>query len=391
MLQLAEALGRDRFKPHVVFTEQGPVLQFAAAMGLNPRVVPMPSAFFYGMHVPVRLRNMMAFALHYRRTVATARQLIREMRPDIVHLNTSVLLPVAVGVKQTSTPLVWHVRESAGPNPAIRGWHVGRIRSLSDFIIANSHYVARDYLGSTPVAVIHNALDRDRFTPSGEETQTRIRVELDIPKEFPVIGIIGGVQATKGHYFLVEAANSVVRDVPNARFLVVAGGVGGGYTSSIKGRIKRLLGVPLDNLRRMQRLLRRAGLQEHFVFSGFRMDIPEMLSAMDVLVFPSLVPEGFGRPLIEAMAMRRPVVATDIGPTREIVGDGAAVLVRPGDAAGLASALVSILKDRELAERLANTGRHRFLEHFEMDAMIAKVEDVYEQLLEGSDYALAPH
>ena len=384
MLQLAEALGRDRFEPQVVFTEQGPVLQFAAAMGLNPRVVPMPSAFFYGMHVPVRLRNMMSFALHYRRTVATARELVREIRPDLVHLNTSVLVPVAVGVKQTSTPLVWHVRESAGPNLAVRSWHVGRIKSLSDFIVTNSCYVARDYVDSKPLAVIHNALDQKRFTPTGSETRARIRAELGIPEEAAVIGIIGTVQEPKGHYVLVEAAASVVRDVPNVRFLVVGGGVGEEYANTVKDGIKRLLGLPLDNLERMQTLTRRLGLEKYFVFTGHRADIPEVLSAIDVLVFPSLRPEGFGRPLIEAMAMGRPVVATDVGPTREIVGDDGAVLVMPADARALSLGLVRVLKDRELVERLADAGRRRFLEHFTIEDMVAKVRDVYEQVLQGT-------
>ena len=386
MLQLVAALDRARFEPEVVFTSDGPILNFAREMDVSARVVPMRSVFFYSTLVPLHLRNVVPFLLDYRRTVATARELVRLERPDVVHLNTSVLVPAAVGVKQTNTPTVWHVREPVGPNPILRSWHLKRVKSLADHIIANSHFVARDYVGSKPVTVIHNTLDKHRFAPLDRETRMRIRAELGLPQDSPVVGMIGAVNVVKGHYFLVEAASLVVKEVPNVRFLVIAGGVGKEYARSAKGMVKRMVGLPLDNLDRMRRLVRKSGLHQHFVFSGFRSDIPELISAMDVLAFPSLVPEGFGRPLIEAMAMGCPVVATDIGPTREVVGEDAALLVWPGDVPGLASAILRVLKDRKLAQRLGDAGRRRFLQHFEMEAMQARVEDVYAQVL-GREHA----
>ena len=381
MLQLAAALDRDRFNPEVVFTEEGPILEYAKGLDVPARVFRMRSAFSYSASVPLRLRSLWPFIFHYRQTVAAARRLVQTAQPDMVHLNTSVLVPTAVGVKQTGIPILWHVREPAGPNPALRRWHVNRVKSLSDFIVANSQYVAREYTGTRPVAVIHNALDKRRFTPHGDGTRDRVRAELGLAKDSPVVGIIGSVQSNKGHYVLVDAASLVVKDVPDARFLVVAGGAGVEYARRVRGRVKSLLRLPLDNAERMRRYIHESKLSSHFVFSGFRSDIPEVISAMDVLVFPSVVPEGFGRPLVEAMAMGCPTVATDIGPTREVVGEGTAVLVRPGNVPELASALVAVLRDREMARRLGDAGRRRFLEHFEMEAMRAKLQDVYDQVL----------
>ena len=381
MLQLAAALNRDRFEAKVVFTQNGPIVDFARDLGVSAHVEPMRSVFSYGAHVPIRLRMLASFLPFFWQTLRATRELVRREKPDLVHLNTSVLVPAASGVRQTDTPIVWHVRELAGPNPVLRNWHIKRVKSLADHIIANSHFVARDYTGSKPVTVIHNALDKNRFTPRVSATRTQMRAELGLPEEAPVVGIIGAVQAIKGHYLLVDAALQVAKEVPNVRFLVIAGGVGREYVRSAKGRFKRLLGLPLDNMERMRRLIRRSELGEHFVFPGFRSDIPEVTSAMDLLVFPSLVPEGFGRPLIEAMAMGCPVVATDIGPTREVVGEDAALLVRPGDVPGLASAILRVLKDRKLAQQLGDAGRRRYLQHFEMEAMQARVEDVYAQVL----------
>ncbi|MDA2936686.1 glycosyltransferase [Acidobacteria bacterium AH-259-A15] len=383
MLQLAAGLDRDRFEPLAVFTQEGPVLKYARELGVPARIVPMRSAFFYSTLAPLSLRTLWPFFRYYWRTVRLAKNLVEAVKPDLVHLNTSVLVPAAVGTKQTGTPIVWHVREPAGPNTILRHWHVARIQSLSDYIVTNSKYVARDYVGPKPVAVIHNALDKGRFSPGGDEVRKRVRAELDLPVEAPVVGIIGTAQAIKGHYFLVEAAPLVVKNTPGVRFLVVAGGVGEDYARTAKGRVKRLLGLPLDNLDRMRRLVRELGLNRHFVYSGFTTEIPEMIVAMDLLVFPSLVPEGFGRPLIEAMAMGCPVVATEIGPTREVVGDHSAVLVRPGDVQGLADAIVDVLRHPEKAKRLGDTGRCRFLKQFEMTSMQTKLRGVYHQVLRG--------
>ena len=128
-------------------------------------------------------------------------------------------------------------------------------------------------------------------------------------------------------------------------------------------------------------------MESRFVFSGFRTDIPAVVSAMDVLVFPSLAPEGFGRPLIEAMAMARPVVATDVGPTREITGPDSALLVSPGSPAHLGEALIALLKDERRRGEMGEAGRRRFLERFEMSPAVRRVEDVYDSLVAAPDRA----
>lgn len=381
MLQMAAALDRNLFEPVAAFTQDGPILKFAQELGLPARVAPMPAAFFYSAAVPLTLRTIGTWVWYYRRTVEAARSLAERVRPDLVHLNTSGLVPTAVGVSQTGIPVVWHIRERVGQNPILRRWHIRRIQSLSDHIVANSSYVAQDYLGPKPVTVIHNALEKESFHPAGNGVRKRVRSEFSLPADAAVIGIIGAVQAAKGHYVLLDAARTVIQNVPGVRFLVVGGGVGESYERTFKGRAKRLLGLPLDHLERMQVLIQKHQLHRHFVFSGFRNDMARVIAAMDLLVFPSLVPEGFGRPLMEAMAIGCPIVASDIGATSEVVGKDAAVLVSPGHAEELAHAIVAVLRNREQAQKLGEAGRRRFLANFDMTTLQAKLQQVYEQVL----------
>jgi glycosyltransferase involved in cell wall biosynthesis len=381
MLQLAQALNPERYEPIVYFTQPGPILGFAEEMGVAAAVCPMGSVFSYGAHVPIRARMLIPFLLHFRSTSRATQLLIRAERPDLVHLNTSVLVPAALGVKREGIPLVWHIREVAGPNRWIRRWQLGTIHRLADHVVTNSDYVRQEFGQDPKVTTIHNSVDRRRFDVDVRQSRSRIRAELKLPATALVVGMIGSVQKVKGHDLIVDAARRIVDQVPEVRFLIVAGGVDDTYKRSWRRRVKTAMRAPVDGLDRMCRRVRSAGLEDHFVFSGYRTDIPDMLAAMDVLAFPSQAPEGFGRPMIEAMAIGCPVVATDLGPTREIVGDTSAGLVEPGDSMGLANALLRVLMDRELANSIGEAGRRRFLERFDLDAMVAKVQDVYEEVI----------
>ena len=381
MLQLAAALDRERYAPMVVFTRPGPILDYAGELGVPTRVIRLRSAFFYSTHVPLRLRMLASFLYHFHPTMRTTETLVREEQPDLVHLNTSVLIPTAVGVRRTGVPLIWHVREVPGSNPLLRRWQTGVISRLANGIIATSGYVRRAFPPEAWVTVVHDALRREHYGIDAEVARSCIGAELGLPSAAPVVGMIGSVQPVKGHPLLVEAASRVVQQVPNVRFLIVAGGVGPEYARSWKGRLKRGLGMPLDNLDRMRRMIAARGLEQHFVFTGYRTDIPQVLSAMDVLAFLPQAPEGFGRPLIEAMAMGRPVVATDIGPSGEILGRGSGILVPVGDAEAVADGLCRLLSDAAARAEMGQIGRSRFLQCFEMSRHVAAVEAVYDQVL----------
>jgi glycosyltransferase involved in cell wall biosynthesis len=114
--------------------------------------------------------------------------------------------------------------------------------------------------------------------------------------------------------------------------------------------------------------------------TGFRTDIARVLAAGDVVVFPSLEPEGFGRPIIEAMALARPVVATDLGPSRELLGEHAGRLVAPEPAA-LAGVLGELLASPELRARLGRAGRARVEARFSLDRQVARMAEVYREAL----------
>jgi glycosyltransferase involved in cell wall biosynthesis len=105
-----------------------------------------------------------------------------------------------------------------------------------------------------------------------------------------------------------------------------------------------------------------------------------MLAATDVLVFPSLEPEGFGRPIIEAMALRRPVVATEVGPSRELLGPEGGLLVPP-DPGALANAITALLDDPPRRVRMGSAGRLRVEQCFTLEQQVEQMSGVYRRAL----------
>ncbi|MFQ5685044.1 MAG: glycosyltransferase family 4 protein [Candidatus Scalindua sp.] len=381
MLQMLVTLKQQGLKPLVIFTHFGPILEFAKNLGISTRVVTLRSAFFYGAHVPVRMRMLLSFFIYFWSTVQLTKQIIREEQPDLVHLNTSVLIPVAIAVKRMNVPLVWHVREVPGSNRLLRRWQTGFIMRMADIVIVNSNYVKQFFKKKDRVHVIHNALDLQDYQIDIKKKRDVIRDKFGISSSAPVVLMIGSVQTVKGHFLLVKAAREIVRIHPDVCFVIVAGGVGSEYAQSFRGRVKAVLGLPYDNRELMQRQINRFGLDEHFVFTGYSNDIPEILATSDIVAFLPQAAEGFGRPLIEAMASGRPVVVTDIGPSREIIGEDTGLFVPPGDHSALVQAIVQLLKEPSLRNSMGANGRNRVAKLFSMDKHIAGIIDLYKSIL----------
>ena len=381
LIDLAKGLSELGVAVHLVFAQDGFMVKAAQRTGLETSVLPMRGALFYGPHVPLHLRRIWYFARYYRKAVKDFQAFLKEICPDIVHLNTSVLLPCAAGAQKAGVPVVWHVREIIGKHPYSRSAIVSFIESKADVVIATSQTVRNQFSPKTKVRVVHNAVDPVRFSPE-RISQREARQMLDLPDDRPIVGILGGVSPFKGHFVLFEAARQVVQSCPAALFLIVAEGLPPDYATSWPGRIKRMLNKPLCGYDLLQDRIAEAGLDDNFRFARYRTDVVPLLAAMDVLTFPSTAEEGFGRPVIEAMAMERVPVASRLGATQETIVDGeTGLLVPPGDPKSLSEAIVRLLTDASLRRRMAEAGRRQVEQSFTLAQHVQSVRAVYDDVL----------
>jgi glycosyltransferase involved in cell wall biosynthesis len=204
--------------------------------------------------------------------------------------------------------------------------------------------------------VIYNGIDRAQFAPCSDRTETRN--ELGIPNGTQVIGTVGRLSAEKGGVdLLIRAVSRLRSEHPQVRLVIVGDG-------------------PLrEGLEEVA-----ARLGEDVIFTGTRTDVARLLNAMDLFVLPSLH-EAFPIAILEAMAVRLPVVATRVGGVPEVIRDGTTgLLVPPNDEQALHQALRRLLAEPQFAGSLAQAGQKYVYEHFTIDKMVQNVEHLYEKL-----------
>lgn len=206
---------------------------------------------------------------------------------------------------------------------------------------------AVQHLGISPdrVTVVRRGRDPDRLGRRTEERRRVAREHLGIGPDTPLVLTVGRHEYQKGQVHLIEAFAAISSRQPSA-VLLVAGR---------EGNASEALHLKAQG----------AGVTDRIQFLGHRTDIGDLMVAADIFVFPSLW-EGLGGVLIEALALEVPIVSSDLAATREVVGgDGSSgILVAPGDAIALASAIESLLADPELRLRTVADSRKRFEAEF---------------------------
>jgi len=246
---------------------------------------------------------------------------------------------------------------------------------LADCIVVNAEAVRRwlieEGYEQKRIVVIRNGVDLSRFQGKGEGQ--RLRQELGVPPRAPIVAVVSRLHELKGLDDFLEAAAALSARHRDARFLIV------GDRLALKDGAVVKEGVYRSGL---EDLARRLGIADRVVFTGFRLDVPELLQEVTVSVLPSLS-EGLSNFLLESMAAGVPVVATRVGGSPEAVEDGeTGILVPARDPATLARAIDAILSDSDLARRMGQAGKRRVAERFSLDGMARATERLYGSLLE---------
>jgi glycosyltransferase involved in cell wall biosynthesis len=210
-------------------------------------------------------------------------------------------------------------------------------------------------LAASEVSVIHSSIDIERF--SRAPSPTKIRAELGVAENTPLIGLVGRVSKDKGHEVLLEAMPQILRKFPEAVF-VFAGKEGKTVGPIVRDVIRK------KNLERSVRIL------------GFREDIIDITAALDVSVLPAVGTDSSPAVLKEAILLGKPVVASRLAGLPEIVPEGAGILVTPGNVDELAQAIVATLRDREKRGERGGQLARQFTPDFMCEAYLRVYEEI---------------
>ncbi|HEX2640096.1 MAG TPA: glycosyltransferase family 4 protein [Pyrinomonadaceae bacterium] len=301
--------------------------------------------------------------------------LIRQGRYHIVHTHSSkagVLGRIAAWLART--PFIVHTLHSLvfhdyQPWLVNRTWRLIKkvCAPMTDHFISVSSIIVQKAVAAgvdrpEKFTTIYSGMELDWFL-NAKFDSAKIREEFGIPQDAPVVGKIARLFPLKGHDEFMDAAPEIVRRVPNVRFFLIGDGI---------------------LFEHLQERAKGYGILDNFVFAGLidRERIPEMISAMDVVVHTSLR-EGLARVLPQSLAMGKPCVSFDIdGAPEVVIDDETGYLVKPFDSNGLADSVAKILEDAELRASMGAAGRRLVDPPFRAETMVKRISDVYKMLIQ---------
>lgn len=230
---------------------------------------------------------------------------------------------------------------------------------------ANKEKLIKNGVSPDKITVIYNAIDIDEWKECKDEKD--IRKELLLEENIPLVGAIGRISPEKGLDTLLEAAVLVIKEVPETKFLIAGKGEGDEEEKRLKSYAKLL------------------GIEKNIMFLGHRSDAKNIYNSLDVFTLPSLT-EGLANTLLEAQAMGKPVVATDVGGNREIIVDKInGFLLQSKDVSTLAEKIIYLLKNKEVAREMGRQGRKIVCEKFSFTERLRKIEKLYITLVEKNN------
>jgi len=351
LLALVRRLDRTQWSPLVACPEHGAFRTSVEALGIPVLPVGLPP-----------WRKLSSILSRYS-AVTTFSTLLSSLRPALIHVNDIWWVPHTVRAVKRLTgsviPVIAHVRQNIKPRK-VRAYSLDR----ADYVFAVSSRIQavlqREGVRSPRVSTLYSGVDLT--TCSGVADGVSVRTKHGIPSDAPVIGTVANLLPIKGYEIMIEALSAIIAKVPTAHYLIVGAGS--------------------DEYRQqLQQLCRKQGLIDRVHFVGFQDPVWPYLSAMDLYVQPSL-DEALPIATVEAMAMGKAIVATRVGGLPETVVHGeTGLLVSPGHASELSEAVVALLQDRQRREQMGARGLADARERFDVGAAVARIEQVYHDLL----------
>lgn len=312
--------------------------------------------------IPIAPRTEMDLSAAWRLS-----RVVKRLAPDVIHAHD----PHGVAMASLALSLGASSTKRDGRAPALvasrrvdfhlkgNSFSRWKYRQVDCFIAASEAIrtmLVADGVDADRTVTVHEGIDIEHVAAA---PPVNVHEAFWLPHHAPVVGNVAALVPHKGQRHLVEAAHLVVREVPDARFIILG-----------EGELRE----PLE------RQVREYKLEKHVLLPGFRTDVLGCIKGFDLFAMSS-VTEGLGTSLLDAMACSRAIVATRTGGIPEIVEDGVnGVLVPPRDHAAMAKAIVGLLRNAEERGRMGEAGLARVQARFTVERMVAETASVYERV-----------
>ena len=367
LLLLLNLLDKDRFTPFVGCLGDSP---FAAeAEKTEARVVPLSLPAAHNKTDKIRRFTLgdLLEDLRQLKVILQLHRMVKRNAIDLIHANSlSVALLGGIVARINRIPILMHKRyaTSYGVLDRICERLLHRVILVSEATRWNFAPIAKQTL-------IYNGVDLDAFQASPEEVQD-LRAELlpDASDASIVAGVVTRITPEKGIHFLVRAIAALkglsLMTGTDIKLLIV----GGPYFQK-----------DIDYMNALKQEVADLGVEDSIIFTGFLSDTRVVTSLLDIVLVPSIIPEACPRTIIEAMAVGKPVIATPLGGSKELVTPDTGILVPPEDASAIADAIAILTTDQERLRAMGKASRNRAEQLFSSEKNTALTEAVYAELL----------
>jgi len=302
-------------------------------------------------------------------------RILRKNKIDLVHthtcLNSEILARIACCL--VKIPIICHQHDPAdvfNANSIIAGYQRRLDKMTSRYVykfiaVADSRRGAMiNYRGypRDKVKLIYNGIKVESF--GGADCRASERERLNLAVNDKAIGLIGRLETAKGQETLLRSAPAVARLHPDTKFFIIG-------DDHVNGK---------PSLARCKELISRLKLENTCFLLGFRPNVRELIQAMDIIVLPSLW-EAHSLVILEALAAKKPVIASKVGGTPEIItNETEGILVPPGDPESLTREICRVIEDPDLVQKITANGYEKVKEEFSEKRMLNKVFALYEEV-----------
>ncbi|GEM_PF-1736614 len=340
-------------------------------------------AVSYNLLNPLGIIKEIKQLFNINKSITNTEKLIQNVKPDLIHLNSVVLVGSAYAAKKQNIPLVWHVRE----NPVkglfkIRYNFLKRIlEKLADKVIFICNADKEGWGNPKNGLLVYNFVDFEKFQAKASRPNEIDGVE--IPQGDLNVLFLGGVAQIKGGLYLIQAINALMLKYPDKNiFMLFPGGI---YTQpkyllyAIAKRILPLIGQGTYS-QKIEKEIENSIKKRNFIKFPFVKDVAKLLAASDVLVFPSVRPH-FARPIIEAGAMMKPVIGSELDGVKELIKTNQnGFLVKPKSTSDIMKYLEILLLHSKKGKDMGKCGYEIAQEKFQAKNNILKIIETYNAL-----------
>jgi len=331
-------------------------------------------------HIPIPKLSRNINLVRDWKSFLKIRRILKNRNFSIVHTHTSKAGFLGrIAARAAGTPLIIHT-----PHGHVLFGYFGRIKTLvfkilekwvgrfTDCIIALTEREKEDYVfakmaNKDKITVIHSGIELEKYNKLSSEEKQSLKKQFNIPEEALIVGTAGRLVPVKGPEILMRAAEKVLKKYPDVYFLFAG-----------DGDQRKSLGILANEL----------GIKKNIVFLGWRDDLVEILSLYDIFVLPSLN-EGMGRVLVEAMALGKPIVASNICGIPDLIQHRKnGFLVPPKSPEELAQHIQILLEENNLRTHMGLEGK-QLAPNFSATKMVEEIDHLYTLLLSNKKAALS--